>query len=389
MKLKIYYQDKKKLKTKIIDQTYTSNLPNNIIKIKQLKTFKEYMTMSYFSSNEIVDLFKELSIILNTNLSFDQSIDILLQGNNSKKINEILTTIKTAITNAQPIHKALKVHQKYIGNLPILFFQLSYTNGNIKDSIKALSIVLIENQRAKKQFVSALTYPAILLLTLFISIALIFNFILPKFDHIFIQFGDNLPLATKILLDIKYLFDNYYIAIFTLIIACIISFQYFYKKYTILYDKFIAIDIPLISKMYRLFIFYRLFLSLNMLVNSKYTFQTALKNTKHIVNNKFILFKIEQIINDIQNGATISTAFKNSKLINNLILRLLNTGQETNTLPDILINITNIYKEKLDDSIKYFTLALSPFFVAIIASVVLWLVLAIMLPIWNLNSVLN
>jgi general secretion pathway protein F len=337
----------------------------------------------------VVDVFKELSIILDTHLSLDEAIDILLKGNLDKQIKNILFTMRYALQNGQPIAKALEQHKRLIGVLPILFFDLGFKNGNLQESIKALSIILIENQKAKKQFVSALSYPIVLLVTLFIATILIFKFVIPKFEHIFVQFGSNLPLATKYLLATKSFFDNYYILIAVSIISIFFSFKYLYDKYTKQIDQFIILQIPIISPLYQSFIFYRFFLALDMLIKANYQFQIALKSVKFIVKNQFVISKIEQISNDIQNGITISNAFSNTKLFNNITLRLLYTAQQTNTMEIVLTNITDIYKQKLTKNIKYFSSAIGPIFIMIISLLILWLVFALMLPIWDLGKVLH
>ncbi len=389
MKLRIFYQENNQIKNKIYKRDEPETFPKNIIKIKQIKNLKDYFNISLSSYDEVVDLFKELSIILNTNLSLDQSIDILLQGNKDKKIQEVLITIQDALENAQPIHKALKKHKDYIKDLPILFFQLGIENGDIKNSINILSKILIENQKSKKQFVSALTYPIILIVTLFISVGIIFNFVIPQFEHIFSHFGSNLPFATKALLFVKNFVEKYYLMIFFFFGFAIVVLKYIYIRNKIIFDKFIALHIPLVSKLYCNFILYRFFLSLGMLVKSNYQFQTALKNTMIIIDNKYILYHLNQIVNAIKNGSAISEAFKKTKLFDNLTIRLLHTAQETNTLPDILINITDIYSLRLDEKIKYFSSTIGPLFILILSAFTLWIVLAVMLPSLNIGNILN
>ncbi len=389
MKLKIFYQENGKIKTKIVDEVNINDFPNNIIQIKQLKQFKDYFTVSFSSYDDVINIFKELNIILNTNLSLSQSIKILMQGNKNNKIQKVLYSIYNALENAQPIFQALEKHKNYIGSLPILFFQLGEENADIKNSINALSTILIENQESKKQFLNALSYPIFLTITLLISVSIIFNFVIPQFEHIFIQYGNNLPFATKSLLLVKNLFEDFYYIIFILIGLIIVGIKYLYMKNSIFFDKVMALNIPLISQLYQKFIFYRFFLSLSMLVKSSYKFQTALKNTAFIVKNKYILYKLNQIINNIENGSTISKAFEESLLVDNLTIRLLHTAQETNTLPTILSNITTIYKQRLDDNIKYFSSAIGPIFIFILSIFTLWIILAIMLPSLSIGTILN
>lgn len=389
MKLKVFYQEDHKLTTKIIDTFNTKLLPQNIIKIKEQRNLMDYLSLPFSSYTDVVDIFKELNIILNTNLSLSQSIEILLQGNQNPKIQQLLLSIQNALKNATPVYIALEKHKRYIGELPILFFKLGENNADIKNSINALSIILIENQQSKKQFINSLSYPLFLTFTLFVSVVIIFNFVIPQFEHIFMQYGDKLPLATSSLLFVKTLFVEFYYIFLIFIAFTILSVKYFYIKNITFFDKVIALNIPLVSRLYCQFIFYRFFLSLSMLVKSNYQFQTAFQNTLFIIKNRYILYQLNQVLSNINNGTNISEAFSQTKLFDPLTTRLLHTAQQTNTLPKILANITTIYKQKLDDNIKYFTSAIGPIFILILSIFTLWVILAIMMPSLSIGTILN
>ena len=388
MKLKVYYQENKILKSKFIYND-SDLYPNNIVIIKPIKNLSYYLNMTYSSYDDVVNLFKELNLILQTNISLGEAIDILLQSGQTIKIKEILESMKISIANAQPLNDVLERYKRYLTMLPALFFKLSNINGNVKDSIYALSLILIENQRAKKKILNALAYPIVLAITLFLSFIFVFNFVLPNFEYIFLQFGSNLPMATKSLLCVKEFFDKFYLLFIVLGVFVWLLVPYIYIRKKSFFDKIIAMHIPVVSSLYKRFVLHRFFLSLQMIVKSHQHFQIALENAKVVVDNVFLLSKIEQIIYDIKNGNTIASAFENSSIFDTLTIRLLNTAQQTNTIPKTLENITITYRQKLDDDIDNFSKAISPVFILIISSFILWLIFALMLPIWDLGSVLN
>jgi type II secretory pathway component PulF len=364
-------------------------LPPNIIKIKKIKNLRDYFNITFSSYDDVVDTFKELSMILDTHISLNEALTILLQSSENKKVNDVLTTMQIAIQNGQSISKALEQHTKYIGYLPVLFFNIVDNNGNIKDTVRTLCTVLVESQKAKKKFLQALSYPIVLLISLVFSLIVIFNFVIPKFEHIFIQYGSNLPTATKYLLNLREFLSEYYIVLIVLIITLIVSIKYFYKNNKMYFDKMIVLYIPVISSLYKNFLLYRFFLTLNMLVHSHYKFQYGLKSVKPIIRNEFVVNKIDKAIYDIENGLTISEAFKNRSFFDDITIRLLNIAQTTDTIPDSLNSIVNIYKQNLDKNIKYFSSAIGPIFIFFIATFILWLVFALMLPIWDIGTVLN
>ena len=392
MKYNVYYQKDEKINKiemyahNLTDLKNQSEFPKNVIRIKRINkiTFKLFK-----NHDEQLELFYELKIMLNANLNFEQSIDILLQSKFSKENNKVLKSIKYALENGQSLYKSLKQHEQYLGSSTLLFFQIAGINANFKTSINALYEVLYQNHIIRKKLIATITYPLLLLVSLLISIFIILYFVIPKFEFIFSKFTNDLPFSTVVLLDLKYILSEYYVFISFGIFLILILINIMYKYFEIIFDKLFLLYIPIFSPLYRYILFYRLFLSIQLIVKSKYDFYEALLNSKNIIHNKYVLSKLEYILKDIKNGVSISNAFTHTKIFDYTTIRLLHTAQKTNTLEQILQDIINIYNEKLYKNIKYFSLILEPVLIFIIASIVLWLVLAIMTPIWDLSSLLK
>jgi len=107
------------------------------------------------------------------------------------------------------------------------------------------------------------------------------------------------------------------------------------------------------------------------------------------VNNLYVQDMMEKVLINIKNGMSVSEAFGKSKLFDNLTMKLLHTADNTNRYEDILSDIALQYKKRFQKSLKNFSSTIEPLLILIIALIVLWLILAIMLPIWNLSAVIN
>ncbi|MBI3873559.1 MAG: type II secretion system F family protein [Arcobacter sp.] len=121
-------------------------------------------------------------------------------------------------------------------------------------------------------------------------------------------------------------------------------------------------------------------------MKSKNKFQDALSYAKNTTNNIFIEEQIGLIIQDLNDGKSISEAFTNRNLFDEITLRMLIVGENTNRLEYILEDLQNINKKQLTKHNEDFIAFLTPFFVVVVAGIILWLVLAIMTPIWELGS---
>jgi len=395
MKFKITYQKNRKVCTKtIICHDYESlqfmeELPSNILKIKEIRNLNIRFSLFKNHKKEVLDFFTQLDIMLNANLTFSESIELLLESRQEEKIEQILQEIKKAITSSLSIEKALFKYERYLGKTAILFLKLGFENGNLKESIHSLVEILEEDINSTNSLNEVMRYPIILLASLCISIGMIFIYVLPNFEFIFDLLKDDIPLSTYILLMIKEILEKYTVLLMIILVVFIFGILYLIRRYKYTFDKIILLKIPLFSNMLQSYYFYRLFLSLSIIVKSKYQFQTAIVNSKNIVNNLYVQNVMQRITLQIKNGISISEAFKQSELFDSLTMKLLHIADSTNNYEGILTDITIQHKKRFHKSLKNFSSTIEPMLIFLISLIVLWLILAIMLPIWNLGAVIN
>lgn len=395
MKFKIVYQENQKIKSIILESNSYDTLhkmdifPSNIIKIKELKEVKFDLFVFRSSRKDVYEFFTQLDIMLGANLSFSQSIDLLLDSKQEKKIEQIIKVIQHSLSSSISIDKALFQYKTYLGETSLLFLKLGFENGNIKESIHSLVEILEEDIKSSEKLSEVMRYPIILIISLFVSIGMIFLYVLPNFEFIFSLLKDEIPFSTSLLLSIKEIINSYWLLLFIMLGVTILFVSILINKYRYIYHKILLLNIPIFSKMIQAYYFYRLFLSMSIIVKSKYQFQIAISNSKNIVNNFYVQKMMDQVVQSIKNGTSISEAFGRVDLFDNLTMKLLNTADNTNNYEYILLDITAQYKKRFHKSLKNFSSTIEPMLIFIISLVVLWLILAIMLPIWNLGAVIN
>ena len=391
MKYKIYYQEDNKLNSinleclNIIELRNHKQYPKNVIFIKEYSKKKNNF---FVNENEKLELFYELKIMLESNLELKFIIDILLQSNFKAQNKELLEDISTSIKNGHNIYENIKTHKSYIGN-SIIFFKIAQENSNFKDSISAMYKMLKIEQKIKNNIVEVITYPIILIISIFITLAVLFIYVIPKFENIYSQFGTNLPYSTKILLEMRYYITHDYIYIIFIIFCILFIFKIIYNTYEYYIDKIILTKIPIFSNMYKNILFYRIFLSVSLQVEAKESFYNALLNSMEIINNIYVKSKLLYILKDIKNGKSIYYSFEKTNMFDLFALRLLHTAQLSNNYDELLKNIVKIYDSNIKKDINKFKTYYQPILIFLISSIILWIVLAIMTPIWDLGSVIK
>ena len=393
-KFKIKYQDKSEIKEFIFETKDLSNekLPSNIVEIKE---YKNYFNFVLFRKKRVNDkklnlLFYELNLMLQANINLSDALDILIKNKKDKNIIAFLEILKYSFSNAKPIEKNLDEFK--INNLVVSFLKISQDNGNIALNIKALSNLLLENYEIKKAFVKAISYPILLIISFILSLVSIFLFVIPKFKMIFSQTSTELPLATKILLKTQYILENYFAVIVLVFCLLIILFLYLYKyhkKFSYFIDKFLIVNMFLIKDIYLNMQLYKLFLVMDIMLKSNYEFHKAFISSKILLKNKYLLDKMHLIDNLLQNGKSINDSFFKTQIFDDIVLNLINTGEVSNSLCITIEEIKKIYKNRFNDKMNLLTSSIQPIFLIVIMGLILWIVLAIFMPIWDMGNMIK
>ena len=393
-KYKIKFQDKNELKTIIFESENISNekLPQNIISIDE---YKEKINFTFSKKIKINDkkinlLFYELDLMLQANISISDALDILIKNKKDTNLVLFLKTIKYSLSNGKDIDLSLKNFN--INSVVIDFLKISQDSGNMSLNIKALSNLLSENLEIKKNFIKSISYPIVLLLSFFISLISIFTFVIPKFEVIFSQNKEELPLATKILLQTQYFFENYFLYLIIIVFILITFLLYFYSKnskFKYLVHTIFVKNIYLIKDIYLNMQLYKLFLVIDIMQKSNYEFHKAFISSKILLKNKYLLDKISIIDMLLQNGKSISYSFLKTEIFDDIVLNLINTGEVSNSLGITIGEIKKIYKNRFYEKMSLLTTLIPPIFLIVIMSLILWIVLAIFMPIWNMGNMIK
>lgn len=393
-KYKIVYQENGKRKTTVIVSNNIKNesLPFTVISQKEISSKPIKLMQRKVQSSEILALFNELDIMLQANILLNDAVEILYENTKNSRLKEILFTMLHTLKNGKKLNEELKQYESILGILPLVFLKIAQDNGNLKTVMHSLVMVLQSKQYSKEILITALRYPLILSVSLLFLTLFTFYFIVPKFEHLFLQYESNLPMATQWLLNSKYYLHHYFfyfLGFFTLGVVVVLSKYKNSQSFKYAVDKFLVLKIPIVSRVIFYANFQIFFLSIRILLNDKYKFQTAFLNSDVLIRNCYLKEKLKVINQQIQSGKPILFAFENSNLFDDLILRLISVGEQSNSLHITINEVEKIYKKRLENSFKSFATYIEPIFFILISTFIVWLMLAIFMPIWNLSDAMN
>ncbi|MCJ8326570.1 MAG: type II secretion system F family protein [Campylobacterales bacterium] len=388
-KYKIFYQKENKVLSYIVESKDIKNekLKSNIIRVIKLKSF-----ISKNISSFLIFLFiTKLNRVLQVNITLSEAILILKRSEKNKDLLFLINDIHYSLEKGNTISEVLENYNFKNKTLIISFFAIASKKGNAKLVINSLYKLMKNIYKVNRDFLNALKYPLILCLISILCFTSIFVFVLPNLEVLF-QSYENLPFSTEMLFLIKNIFLDYSIFVLLSIFIFTILFIILLKKndkIILYFDKILFLYFPIFRKLIyykNMFIFFE---AVNTMQKLNYEINIAIKSSLALIKNKYFLDRMSSINEDLENGLSISKAFEKTKIFDETTLSLLDLGQNSNTLDFIIKDIVKIYKKDFNKIVKNISLLIEPIFFIILSLFIIWIVLAIFQPIWNITEIIN
>ncbi|MHB1694060.1 MAG: type II secretion system F family protein, partial [bacterium] len=234
----------------------------------------------------------------------------------------------------------------------------------------------------KSKVKSATFYPKLVISAIIIATAILIGFVIPKFAMLYSSFNVPLPLETRILVAISNFFVNYWYIMLAIFAALIISVKLYLNsvKGRLWWDEY-KLKIPIFGS-----IFYKSMMGqftriFGLLFQSGIPVNRAFELIRNAVENKYFTKKIDELQEEIAKGNSITQSFIDSKIFSPIIIQMISVGEETGHIDEMLNKVADYFDEDLDHQLSILQASIEPILLSIIFGMVLFLALAIYLPI--------
>ncbi len=342
-----------------------------------------------FSDKKKEQFYKQFSLLLKSNIDFEESLNILADQFKNKVDKELILNLKNRVVSGVSLYEAMEVSKN--------FSTYEYYSVKIGEETKRLDDILQELQKyfdrkikMRRQIVSVMTYPIFVLSVTFAVLYFMLNNVVPMFGAIFQQFGEDLPMITK---KIIYLSDNFpfYLKIFLTITISIVVFHFFNRK-KLFYRSFISkiiVRLPYFGDLVQKIYLARFTQTLNLLLSAKTPLVISLELTEKMIG----FYPIESTLNDIRNnitkGSSLNAAMGNHSVYGHKMISMIKVAEQINTLDSMFETITEQYNEEIEHSTKMIGVVMEPIIILIIGSVVGVIMIAMYSPIFNLSKIMG
>lgn len=332
---------------------------------------------------------EQLSTLIAGGVPLVRAVSLLGEYASNPTLGYVLTQVAKDIAGGQSLHTALSHHPKTFSHIWLSLVQAGEVGGQLADTLMQVAIYTKTQEGMKSKIITAITYPAILMLA---SVGVLIYFILgivPTFAQIFKDFNIDLPLITVIVLNVSGLLINNGVLIIVTIVFLIVAFRFYIKTADgkKRWHSFL-LSMPLFGNFLKNIYYDRMLSTLSTLLKSGVTILNAILVLEESFDGNVIIQNaLKHVRSEVAAGKSISDSFRATGVFPGLMTEMMLMGEESGKLPSIIATLSKFYADNVDQFIARFSAVIDPILICGVGALIGIIVASIFLPIFKLSQI--
>jgi general secretion pathway protein F len=353
-------------------------------------------------TKDVCRIARQLATLLRAGMPLVPALSALveqLQGSSERKIMhlgrqenplaKVMEEVCVNVNAGSSLSAAFGRHPDVFSNVFVNMVAAGETSGTLEDVFLSLAEMLEKRVHLTNKVKSAVAYPVMMSVVAVTVVVFLLSFVVPSITQIFLEMNRTLPLPTRLLISTSSFMKIYFVPIVIMICAVLIGIGAWKrsKDGRIKWDRS-KLKLPLFGKLFLKVETARLARTLGILLTSGIPILGALEIVKGIVQNRFIAGALDSVKDRVSRGGDIAEAIRKTGLFPPIVIHIIATGQMSGNIENGLMDIADMYDDEVEMTAKTLTSLIEPAILLIMGAVIGFIVLAILLPIFEINQVL-
>ncbi|MGZ3693768.1 MAG: type II secretion system F family protein [Bdellovibrionota bacterium] len=339
---------------------------------------------------DIAIMTRQLAVMVSSGVPLLQAFDILQQGEKNPKLRKALQEIQEAISSGSPLWEAMSKQRHIFSHLFIYLVRAGETSGALDTILARLAKYLDDNVRLVRMVKGAMVYPAIVMVVgIGVTLGLL-TFVVPMFEQMITASGGELPYLTKMVIKISHFCSNYIVYMGVGGFVTFTAFMRFIKSPDgkKVWDRFL-LKLPLFGDLLTKGSTARFTRTLGTMLTSGVNLIDAIEICKMTIDNAVIEDALAIVKDEISSGKTIALPLAQSKIFPAMVIQMINVGENTGTLDQMLIKIAEFYEAEVEVVVMGLSKLIEPIVLVVLGGLVAFILIAMYLPVFNIADTQN
>jgi type IV pilus assembly protein PilC len=333
---------------------------------------------------------RQFSTMVDAGLPIAQCLTILSEQSESKALRDVTGKIAREVEGGATLAESFRKYPKVFNDLFTNMLQVGESGGVLDVVLQRLSGYIEKAAKLKSKVKGAMVYPIVIVSVAVLVIVFMMIFVIPTFAKVFQGMGADLPLPTKVVIFLSEFTQKYILIMIGVFAGLIFAVKRYYntEKGSAVIDTFL-LKVPVLGMLIRKVAVARFTRTLGTLISSGVPILEGLLITARSAGNRVVEKTVMQARTAVTSGRTLSEPLKGSTVFPPMVVHMINVGENTGALDQMLSKIADFYDDEVDTAVSALTALLEPIMIVFLGVVVGGLVVAMYLPIFRLVTLMK
>jgi Type II secretory pathway, component PulF len=342
------------------------------------------------TQKNVLDFTTQLAVMMRAGISLRSALEGIGEQTTHKAFKKVIEQLRSDVESGKQFSEALVAHPKLFGPLYVNMVRASEMSGSFSAMLDRIAGYIGQQLETRKMVIGASIYPGVIgTLAIGVTVFLL-TFVLPKFYAIFEGKEEVLPLATVFLMGMSRLM----IAQWPIILGAVallggLGFGVLRTEVGKFWLDKMKLSVPLLRAMFRSLYISRSLQTMGQLINAGVPMLDTLSITGDIAGNQLFTMMWRKVYTSVKQGKKIAAPLQNETLLPRAVTQMISAGEESGKLGEVLDEISTYYAKALKDQIKAVTGMIEPIMILIMGTVVGFIAMAIILPIFKMSQLVS
>ena len=338
---------------------------------------------------DLVLMTRQMGTLVNAGIPLERSLNMIAEQAEKTQLRKVVAAVRAAVAEGSSFSAALRNAPQRFPEEYIATIDAGEESGNMSQVLERLADDMEALNKTRQTFIAALIYPAVMVFVAISVIILLMVFVVPQVTEVFASQNHDLPRLTKFLIALSAFLRNYGLFILFLLLGGILVFNYALrrKEFRYSFDRLLA-RLPLIGKWIMMSLISSWARSLGLLIIAGVPTLKALQIAVRSVANSYLRHQLEEVNSNVSEGMSINRALSRSGIFPAFLVYMVNSGEQSGNLDGMLIKSAEYYAQLLATATQAALRLFEPLLILTMGIIVLVIILAILLPIFQINQLI-
>lgn len=340
-----------------------------------------------FSRDQVLSFSSELAVLLRAGLPLDRALKVLIDMASEPAAAQVLQALLADVKGGKALSQALTPFESAFGHFYISMVRAGEASGQLSAVLERLVESLENAKTTRDAVVSALIYPAILLVVALISVFAMLGFVVPQFEALFEDMGDALPVMTKIVIAAGDVMKSHGWILLLLVVGAVflVRHQLSTEAGKTARDKRL-LGLPLAGGIIFEFEMSKFARTVGTLLENGVSLLKAIAIGIDTVENRILKQELQQLAPAVKSGKRMSVTLQDSGLFTPMVIQMLRVGEESGSLDQMLLELARVFDKHVQSSIKRALALLEPVLILSMGAIIAFIIVAILMGILSVNN---